>query len=132
MGLGRRLGRPDSYLVRSSSWRRLLILKVLRGRVVARVDRVRQARLFVMGPELAQAWLGVDDRVHQLAVLALAAADEDVADDVAVPVELNRPARGVRDRDLVQGLRQGFAVVAFVAELLQGSFHALTGDIHSR
>src|SRR5262245_23523138 len=43
--------------------RRFLILKVLRGRVVTRVDRVRQECLFVVGPELAHARIGLDDRV---------------------------------------------------------------------
>src|SRR5262249_885956 len=72
-----------------------LILKVFRVGVVARVNGVRQECFFVVGPELAHTWIGFDDRVHKLAVLALATADEDVADNVAVLVELDRPARGV-------------------------------------
>src|SRR5262245_3463803 len=98
--------------------RRFLILKVLRGRVVARVDRVCQERLFVVGPELAHARIDLDDRVHQLAIFTLAASDENVADDVAILIELDRSTWGVGDRDLVQGLGQSFAVIAFVAELL--------------
>src|SRR5262249_7396739 len=81
-----------------------LILKVLCGRVVACVDRVSQECLFVVGPELAHARIGLDDRVHQLAVLALAAADENVAHNVAVLIKFDWPARGVGDRDLMQGL----------------------------
>src|SRR5262245_17634114 len=96
---------------------RNLILKVLRGWVVTRIDRVRQEIFLRVSPELAHARIGFDDRVDQLAILALAAADEDVADNVAVLVELDRSTRSVGDRDLVQGLGQSFAVVA-AAEVL--------------
>ena len=69
---------------------RCLLLEILRRRIVARVDRVGQEFLLVVGPELADVRIGLDDRVDELAVLALAFADEDVADDVAVVVELDR------------------------------------------
>src|SRR5215475_2045982 len=97
----------------TSTVERFLILKILRRRVVARIDRVRQEYLFVIRPELAHARIGLDDRVHQLPILALAASHEYVADDIAILIELDRSTRGVGDRDLVQGLGQSFAVITF-------------------
>src|SRR6266446_1041682 len=64
-------------------------LQVLRGRPVARIDRILQELLGLVGPELAHVRVGVDDAVHQPAVLALDLAYIDVADHVAVLVERN-------------------------------------------
>ena len=71
----------------------------LQRRIVARVDRLRQEPLLVVGPELADVRVGLDRRVDELAVLALAAADVEVADDVAEMVEVERPARRVGEAD---------------------------------
>src|SRR2546421_6643570 len=65
--------------------------QVLRRRPVARVHRVLEEPLGLVGPELAHVGVSVDDRVHQAAFLALDLADVDVADHVAVLVERNRP-----------------------------------------
>src|SRR5437588_11094748 len=89
----------------------------LQRRVVARVDRLRQKPFLVIGPELADIGIGLDRRVDQLAVLLLAAADIDVADDITEMVEMEGPARAVGQRDgtkrrdqlgLVVGLAAGF------------------------
>src|ERR1700704_3013236 len=62
-------------------------LQVFRRREVARVHRILQELLRLVGPELAHVRIGVDHPVHQPAVLALDLADVDVADHVAVAVE---------------------------------------------
>src|SRR5713226_5040668 len=59
-------------------------LQIFRRREVARVHRVLQELLRVVGPELAHVGIGVDHAVHQAPVLALHLADVDVADHVAV------------------------------------------------
>src|SRR5882672_11499853 len=74
---------------------RCLGLEVLRGRPVARVDRVLQEVRLLVGPELAHVRVGLDDAVHQATVLALDLADVDVTDDVAQVVESHRSPRGV-------------------------------------
>ena len=72
-----------------------LLIEVFRRRVIACVDRLRQERLLVIGPELADVRVGLDHRVDESAVLALAFADEDVADDIAEMIETNWPARRI-------------------------------------
>src|SRR5581483_11394052 len=62
-------------------------LEVLRRRPVARVHRVLQELVGVVGPELAHVRIGLDHRVDQPPLLARHLADVDVADDVAVLVE---------------------------------------------
>src|SRR5512134_1209747 len=69
-------------------------LEVLRRRPVARVHRVREEGLRVVGPELADGRVGENHRVHQPTVLPLYPPDVDVADDVAVVVERDRAAAG--------------------------------------
>src|SRR5882672_10924435 len=61
--------------------------QVLRGRPIARIDRIFQKLLRIVGPELAHAGIGEDDRVDQPAFLAFDLANIDVADDIAVLVE---------------------------------------------
>src|SRR4051812_5776377 len=58
------------------------LLEILRRRVVARINRVLQELVLLVGPELADVGIGLDDSVHVLAVLLLDLADVDVADDV--------------------------------------------------
>src|SRR5258708_27889097 len=70
-------------------------LQILRRREVARVHRVLEELLGLVGPELAHVRIGLDHGVHQPAVLALHLAAVVVADDVAVLVEADRAARGV-------------------------------------
>src|SRR5947207_13067273 len=52
-------------------------LQVLRRRKVARVHRVLQELLRVIGPELAHVGIGVDHAVHQPPVLALHLRSEE-------------------------------------------------------
>src|SRR6266576_2051482 len=72
-----------------------LLFQVLRRREVARVHRVLQELLRIVGPELAHVGIAVDHAVHQPPVLALHLADVDVADHGAVLVEPGLAARGV-------------------------------------
>src|SRR4029450_10355648 len=64
-----------------------LLLEVLRRRVVARIDRILQELVLLIGPELAHIGIGLDHRVDVTPVLLLDLADIDVADDVAEVVE---------------------------------------------
>src|SRR5215813_14306991 len=88
------------------------LFEILGRGIVARVDGVRQELLLVIGPELADVWILLDHRVHQILALALALTNDDVADGVAILVELDRSARRVGERDLMQGLGQHLAVVS--------------------
>src|SRR4030081_3160150 len=82
-------------------------LQVLRRREVARVHRVLEELLRLVGPEIAHVRTGGDRAVHQPPVLALHLADVDVADDVAVLVEGDRAARGVH-LEAAHRLHEGF------------------------
>src|SRR5215467_11783081 len=57
-------------------------------RIIARIDRLGEEPLFVIGPELADVGIGLADGVDQPVAFPLAAADEDVADDIAEMVEM--------------------------------------------
>src|SRR5439155_1386979 len=70
-------------------------LAVLARRVVAGVGGVLQELVGPVGPELAHAREGVDDRVLKPAADALDLADVDVLDRVAEVVEPHGAARGV-------------------------------------
>src|SRR5438105_11704510 len=70
-------------------------LEIFRGRPLARIDRILQELLRIVGPELAHSRIGVDDRVDQASILAFDFANIDVADDIAVLVERYRAARRV-------------------------------------
>src|ERR1700680_3183871 len=87
------------------------LLQILRQREVSRIDRVRQKRLLVVSPELAHIGIGLDHGVDEAAVFLLATADEHGPHHVAEMIELDRTARRVGQRDLMQGLRQRLAVV---------------------
>src|SRR5262249_17272314 len=91
----------------------------LQRRIVARVDRLRQEPLLVVGPELADVRVGLDRRVDELAVLALAAPDVEVADHVAEMIEAERSARRVREVDAAHGGDEGVLVVGLAAGLLE-------------
>src|ERR1041384_7167486 len=62
---------------------------VLHRRVVARIDRLREELLLVVGPELADVVIGLDRLVDELAVRLLDPPDVEVADHVAEMVELD-------------------------------------------
>src|SRR5258708_29489529 len=60
-----------------------LRLEILRRREIARIDRLREERLFVVGPELTHIGIGLDHGVRELAVFPFAFADEHPADYVS-------------------------------------------------
>src|SRR5207247_9940267 len=77
-------------------------LAVLARRVVAGVGGVLQELVGPVGPELAHARGGVDDRVLKPAADALDLADVDVLDRGAEVVEPHGPARGIGARHAPQ------------------------------
>src|SRR6267378_6051423 len=91
----------------------------LQRRVVARIDRLGQEPLFVIGPELAHVGIGLERGVDELVALPLAASDIEVADDVTEVVEVERPARGVGERHAAQRPDQRLLVVGLSARLLE-------------
>src|SRR5216110_3106920 len=95
-----------------------LRLEILRGRPVARVHRILQELLRLVGPELAHVRVGVDHPVHEAPVLALDLADIDVADHVAVLVKAHRAAAGV-DLDRAHRLHERLLVLDIALDPLQ-------------
>src|SRR5437867_11451612 len=91
--------------------RRSAPASALHRRKVARIDGLGEKPLLVIGPELAHVRIGLDRRVGELVPLPLAAADVEVADDVAEVVEAERSARRVGERDGAQRLDQRLLVV---------------------
>ena len=75
-------GMPHLYARHAAEPYKLLLLQVLRGRIVARVDGVFQEVVLVVGPELAHIRIGLDDGVDIFPVLLLDFADVNVSDDV--------------------------------------------------
>src|ERR1700674_3079068 len=108
-----------------------MLLEILRRRDVSPIDRARQERLLVVGPELAHARVSLDYGIHELAARALAPADKDVADDVSVRVELHSAARSIGQRHLVQSVGERLAVAGLVAEHLDRGLDALAGNVHA-
>src|SRR5262249_31790932 len=104
---------------------------MLSWRRVAAIDWVREELLLVVGPELAYVRIRLDHGVDELPRLTLAPADEDIADDVSVLVELDRTTRGIGQRHLVQGLGERLPVVGLAVEHLNGGLDAHAGDIHA-
>src|SRR2546426_8726512 len=91
----------------------------LEGRIVARVDWLRQEPLLVVGPELADLGIGLDRRVDELVALPLASPDVEAPHHVAEAVERKRPAGRVGERHGAQGSVQRVLVVGLSAGLLQ-------------
>src|SRR5215813_11993564 len=108
-----------------------LLLEVLCWRIVARVDRIRQEGFLLVGPELADVRIALDHGVGELAVLLFALADEHRADDIAEFVEMERSARRISQRYLMQRGRERLAVVTLATQLRQRRLHALAGDVHA-
>src|SRR5437870_190539 len=75
-------------------------LTVPAGRKIARVHRVLQIVVGLVGPELRHVRECVDDRVLQTVVHLLDLAHVDVLDRVAEVVETDRPARRIGEIDL--------------------------------
>src|SRR6187397_3304719 len=59
-------------------------------REVARIDRLLQEFLLVVGPELADVVIGLDRLVDQLAIRFFEVTDEEVADHIAEMIKLDR------------------------------------------
>src|SRR5665213_253912 len=70
----------------------------LERREVARVDRLREELLLVVGPELTHVVIGLDRLVDVFAAGLFDTADEEVADHVAEVIELDRSARRIGER----------------------------------
>src|SRR5580704_12664211 len=69
-----------------------LRLQVLGRRIVARIDRIFQEGGLVVGPELADIRIGLDDGIDQPSVASCYFSDIDVADDISEFVEFDDPA----------------------------------------
>src|SRR6516162_11366828 len=93
-------------------------------RIIARIDRLGEEPLFVIGPELAAVGRRLDDGVDQPVAFSLAAADEDVADDISEMVDMEGTARRVGQRDCPHRLYERFLVVGTAT----GCFERSLGD----
>src|SRR6516165_4121546 len=85
-----------------------LLLEILGRRVVARIDRILEEFVLLIGPELADVGIGLDYRVDVAPVLLLDLADVEVADHVAELVEPHRAAQGVRHLRLLERFYERF------------------------
>src|SRR6266851_5550998 len=119
----RRNRRPPSVtLLTASSSHRFTLggpRSALQRRIVARVHRLRQEPLLVVGPELADFWIRLDRGVDELAALALGTPNVEGPHDVAEMIERERAARRVGEGDVPQHLDERLAVVGLAARLLQ-------------
>src|SRR5919108_4788279 len=111
---------------------RALLLEVLRRRIVARIDRVLEKLVLLIGPELADVGIGLDHRVDVTAVLLLHLADIDVADRIAELVEPQRAAQGVRHLRLPERLYECVLVLGLAADRLERVVEYLAADIGLR
>src|SRR5215470_8557350 len=71
-------------------------------RIVARVHRLRQEPLLLVGPELAHLLVRLDRRVDELVALLLALPDVEAPDHVADVIEREGSARRVGERDAAE------------------------------
>src|SRR5216683_6017400 len=109
---------PSVMLLTARSSQRLTLgglRSALHRRVVARVHRLRQEPLLVVGPELADLGIGLDRRVDELVTLLFATPDVEAPDHVAKVVERERPAGRVGERHRAQGSGQRVLVVRLPA-----------------
>src|SRR5207247_7140914 len=112
---------PSVMLLTASSSQRLTLgglPSAFHRRIVARVHRLRQEPLLVVGPELADLGIRLDRCVDELVALLFASPDVEAPDHVAEAVERERPAGRVGERHSAQGARQRFIVVRLPARLL--------------
>src|SRR6266705_6833229 len=135
----RRKRRPPSVmLLTASTTHRLMGSRsarrsplCLERRIVARVHRLRQEPLLVVGPELADLGIGLDRRVDELVALLFAPPDIEAPDHVAEAVERERPAGRVGERHRAQGSVQRFLVVRLPARLLERGLGDHAVDVES-
>src|SRR4029077_17288645 len=95
-----------------------LLLQVLRGWIVARVDWVFQEVVLVVGPELAHIRIGLDDGVDIFPVFFLDFADVNVSDDVPKLVEAYRTANCIWNFGLLERLHEGVLVLDLAIDRL--------------
>src|SRR3954453_20961074 len=95
------------------------LLEILGRRIVARINRVLQELVLLVGPELADVGISLDHSVDVLAVLLFDLADVDVADDIAKLVEPHRAAQGVGHFRLPQRLHEGVLVLDLAVDCLE-------------
>src|SRR5579875_2063283 len=92
-----------------------ILFQIFTRREVARKDRLLNRFGGIIGPELADLRIGLDDRVDKLAVHARDLADVDVEDRGAVLIESDRPDRAVREAHILHCLEEGRRVVRAAA-----------------
>src|SRR5450759_3284009 len=88
--------RPESCALRCPATQAESLLQVLCRRIVARIDRIFQECGLVIGPELADIRVGLDDRVDQPPIFSGYLANIDVADGIAEFVEFDDATHRVR------------------------------------
>src|SRR5262249_19431767 len=106
-----------------------LLLEILCRRGVARIERVLQELLLLLGPEMAGVRIGLDHRVDVSLVLLLDLADIDVANHVAEFVEPHRAAQGVRHLRLPERLYERVFVLGLAADRLERVVEHLAAEI---
>src|SRR6266478_2095130 len=89
------------------------------GWIVARVHRLGQEPLLVVGPELAHFGIGLDRGVDELVALLLAPPDVEGSDHVPEVIEGEGPARRVGERDAAERAVECLAVVGLATRLLE-------------
>src|SRR5713101_6387684 len=105
------------------------LLQILRRRGVARIDRILQELVLLVGPELADVGIGLDDGVDVFAALLLHLADIAVADHVAELVEPYRAAQRVRHFRVLERLDEDVLVLSLAADRLERMLQDLAAEI---
>src|SRR5262245_23893966 len=108
------------------------VRSALERRVVARIDRLRQEPLRIVGPELAHLGIDFHRGVGHFPALLLDPADEDVTDDVAVLVETDLPARRILERHRSHRLDERLWIVRLAPGLLQRRLQYLAVHVVGR
>src|SRR6266498_3804090 len=115
----RRNRRPPSVMLLTARSSQRLTLgglhSALQRWIVARVHRLRQEPLLVVGPELADLGIRLDRGVDEAIALPLAPPDVVGAHDVAEPVEREGTAGRVGERDASHGLIESLPVLRLAA-----------------
>src|SRR5215470_13432277 len=127
--------RPPSVTLLTASTSQTLTTgapwSALQRRVVARVHRLSQEPLLVVGPELAHVGVGLDRGVDELIALALAAPDVEGAHHVPQVVEAERPPRGIGQRHRPKRPVERLAVLGLAARLLERRLRHLAVDVEA-
>src|SRR6266542_4516157 len=131
----RRNRRPPSVMLLTARSSQRLTLgglhSALQRWIVARVHRLRQEPLLVVGPELADLGIRLDRGVDEAIALPLAPPDVEGAHHVAEPVEGEGAARRIGQGDASQGLDEGLPVVRLAVRLLHRRRRDLAVDVEA-